>query len=383
MNRSWVGEVHTSLDACAVSVRKTLPYHVPLYVCAIGFCVISFAITETYGVPMRLGAGSFFFGMVGEFAALALGLLAALEFAILARKGFPAKPFEIIGRQLSGWLLRGDRPGNIFHSLILFPILTISFCALKDNIPRINPFSWDKTFMQFDRWVSFGSTPWQVLQPVLGPLHVTPAIKVAYNVWFLVLFGVLFWQAFSTKTSAKRLQYLLAYSLAWFVAGNLLAVVFSSAGPCFYGRLHIGPDPYAAQMAFLRYRSLHWPSWAFVMQDISVQDLLWDMYKTRSGDLGGISAMPSMHIVTSVLMMILAWSTNRKLGIAFTVFTAMIIVGSIRLGWHYVADDLAGIGLAALFWMVSGYVAAAWHRYLERTRPKSEALMGGAIPTEA
>ena len=378
MTSSWVAELRAGFHAFADSVRKTLPYHVPLYACAILFLAITFAITTAYNVPMRLGAGSFFFGMVGQFAMLALGLLAAFEFTVLARSGFPSKPLRRISSRLFGWLMQGDRPGNFFHSLVAFPILTISFCALKDAIPRINPFSWDKTFMQFDRFVSFGHTPGELLQPALGHPAITAAINVAYNVWFLLLFGVLFWQAFSTKTSVRRMQYLLAYSLAWFVAGNVLAVVFSSAGPCFYGRLHIGSDPYAAQMAYLRYVSAHWP-----MQDASVQDLLWHMHVARSGNLGGISAMPSLHVTSTVLMALLAWRTNRKLGWAFIVFTAVIIIGSIHLAWHYVADVLAGIVLAVIFWVVAGYIATAWHRYLEHTRAKSQALIGTAIPTGA
>ncbi len=378
MNSAWIAVLRSGLHACATSARKTFPDHVPLYACAILFLAITFAITTAYGVPVRLDAGSFFFGMVGQFAALALGVLAAIEFAALARAGFPNRPFHLIGKRLSGWLMQGDRPGNIVHTLVLFPILTISFCALKDDIPRINPFSWDKAFMQFDRWVSFGHTPWALLQPVIGYPVITVGINVAYNAWFLLLFGTLFWQAFSTKTGVRRMQFLIAYSLAWFVAGNVLAAVFSSVGPCFYGRLYAGPDPYAAQMVYLRHVSVHWPLW-----EVSVQDLLWHMYATRSGNLGGISAMPSLHVTSTVLMALLAWHVNRKLGWAFIVFTAVIIIGSIDLGWHYVADDLAGIVLAVLFWMVAGYVAVAWHRYLERARAKSKALIGGAIPNEA
>lgn len=379
----WRQELRSASKAALASVRNTFPHNLPLYVCAVLFTGITVAITSAYHVPLRPDAGSFFFGMVWQFAMLTLGLIAAFEFGLLARSGFPANPLSVILRNLLRWLLKGDRFGNLFHACIVFPILTISFCALKDQIPQINPFSWDKTFMQIDHVLTFGSTPWTVLQPLFGSPPITAFVNVLYNVWFLVLFAVLFWQAFSTRMSVTRLQYLLAYSMAWFIAGNLLAVIFSSAGPCFYGRLHIGPDPYAAQMAYLNYAGQHWPSWALVMQDLWVQNRLWEMYVTHSGNLGGISAMPSMHITSTAVMMLLAWKVDRRLGIAFTIFMVFIVIGSVRLGWHYLADDIAGVLLAAVFWVVSGRIAQAWEDYLARRHSPEVGPIAAVAATEA
>ena len=42
------------------------------------------------------------------------------------------------------------------------------------------------------------------------------------------------------------------FFLMWILIGGILAVVFSSAGPCYYGRLGLSPDPFADLMAYLR-----------------------------------------------------------------------------------------------------------------------------------
>jgi drug/metabolite transporter (DMT)-like permease len=80
-------------------------------------------------------------------------------------------------------------------------------------------------------------------------------------------------------------------------------------------------------------------------------------------------------------MMLLAWKIDRRLGWAFTVFTALIFVGSIWLGWHYAADGVAGLLLAATFWLAAGRMATAWHRFLARRRAGRS--IANAIPFEA
>jgi hypothetical protein len=132
----------------------------------------------------------------------------------------------------------------------------------------------------------------------------------------------------------------------------VLAVLFSSAGPCFYGRLGIGPDIYAAQMDYLRSAAADLPVWS-----VRVQDLLWQSYATGDGAVNGISAMPSIHVTSSAIMMFLGWRTSRAAGIGLTLFFAVILIGSVHLAWHYAVDGYAGILLAILFWALAGIIA--------------------------
>jgi hypothetical protein len=239
--------------------------------------------------------------------------------------------------------------------------LAISFFVLKDEIPALHPFSWDRTFMEWGKWLSFGDMPWRVLHPIVGYPFITAALNIVYEAWFPVMFACFAWQAFATRSSAVRTQYLLAFSFCWFLAGNVLATVFSSAGPCFYGYLVPGPNPYAEQMAYLRHASLHWPVWS-----VGIQDSLWSAYKTGHGQISGISAMPSMHVTIAVLMALLGWRINRRSGIFFTAFAVLIFVGSIALAWHYAVDGLAGLLLATTFWIVAGKITNAWTAYCAR-----------------
>ena len=68
----------------------------------------------------------------------------------------------------------------------------------------------------------------------------------------------------------------------------------------------------------------------------------------------GISAMPSMHVATSVLFALVAWQTHRKLGIVLTVHAAAVMIGSVHLAWHYALDGYIGALLTYGIWRAAG-----------------------------
>jgi len=367
------GNFRHALDACASSIRRTFVEHVPFYLTAALFGLAALFISSIYHIPLPFDAIDSFPALALEFLVLGLLLGALVKLAILYREGKPRDPLTLVGKWMAESITAGERPGNIVHTLIPLVPLAISFFVLKDEIPALHPFSWDRTFMDWGKWLSLGDMPWRVLQPVVGYPIVTTALSVIYETWFPVMFACFAWQAFASRSSALRTQYLLAFSFCWFLAGNVLATVFSSAGPCFYGYLVAGPNPYAAQMAYLRHASEHWPVWS-----VGIQDALWTAYKTGHGQISGISAMPSMHVTIAALMALLGWSVSRRAGIFFTVFAVLIFVGSIALAWHYAVDGLAGTALAIAFWMLAGKITAAWAAYragLVRTAP----LVGAAV----
>ncbi|MGH6873304.1 MAG: phosphatase PAP2 family protein [Rhizomicrobium sp.] len=340
------------------SVRRTFAAHLPLYACALAFCGASWAATAYFRVPLSLDASLFFLKMVPIFLLLGVGVSAAHRFIQLARHRAP-DPARELGRWLRDGFLAGERPGNIVHGLLAFTPLMVSFAALKNDIPMIAPFSWDATFAHWDSVIGLGRAPWEWLQPLFGHPPVTAAINLVYDGWFAVMFGALIWQAFSARAGTLRMQFLLAFAFSWFFAGNVLAVIFSSAGPCYYGLLHLPHDPYAAQMDYLRAAAAHWPVWS-----IGVQDALWRSYVGGHSSVSGISAMPSMHVVIAVVVTMLGWRTDRWLGAALTAFTAIVVVGAVHLAWHYAVDTIAGAGLGLFFWYAAGHAARRYERWL-------------------
>jgi hypothetical protein len=237
---------------------------------------------------------------------------------------------------------------------LLFPLFVSTFTYFKSSIPVLHPFVWDADFAAWDAALHGGRAPWQWLQPVFGHPFATATINFFYHLWFFVTYGVLAWQAVSLARPRLRMQFLLTTLLLWSLVGNLAAVLLSSAGPVYFGRVTGLPDPFAPLMDYLRAANDVVPVMA-----LQVQDMLWDGYVRHGVDLGaGISAMPSLHVASTFTYALLGFAIRRWLGIVFSVFAALILVGSVHLGWHYAIDGYVGILMAAAIWFAVGRLLA-------------------------
>ena len=69
---------------------------------------------------------------------------------------------------------------------------------------------------------------------------------------------------------------------------------------------------------------------------------------------GAVAAMPSLHVASTCGFYLVARATHRWLGWAFLVFLALMLLGSVHLGWHYAIDGYAGIAGTILLWWGCG-----------------------------
>ncbi len=238
---------------------------------------------------------------------------------------------------------------------IFLPAFLSAFTSFKSMIPAINPFSWDVDFAAWDWLLHGGNHPWQLLQPILGYPLATQVINIIYLTWFFMLHGTLFWQAFSLKNPMLRQQFFLTFVLAWVLLGSLGAVIFSSAGPCYFGLVTGLDDPYQPLMDYLR--SVEETVGLPIL--LTAQAGLWDAYEAAGTTaFAGISAMPSMHLAISALVTLLCWRTHRVLGAVMIVYTLLILLGSVHLAWHYAVDGYLAIAGVWIIWVVVGRVLA-------------------------
>ena len=76
------------------------------------------------------------------------------------------------------------------------------------------------------------------------------------------------------------------------------------------------------------------------------------------GRLAGISAMPSMHVATSVLIAFYAATHARWAGWFCWIFAALIMIGSVHLGWHYAVDGYFGAAIAWMAWTIARKISS-------------------------
>jgi hypothetical protein len=223
--------------------------------------------------------------------------------------------------------------------------LTTVFWRWKTQLPA---FTWDQTLSELDRALHFGRLPWEWLQPLLGYWPVTYLIGANYNIWFMVMWS--FWLAIAFGNRPQRQQYLVSFALLWIVLGSLMASLFASAGPCYFDRLVTVENPYAGLMAYLKAANEHATIFA-----LETQDTLWLGYSGVGPDMG-ISAMPSLHNATALLMVLASKGFHPAVRWALKTHFLLIFLGSIHLGWHYAVDAYASFAMTMIIWYGAGVV---------------------------
>ncbi len=335
----------------------SLRHHRILLALGIGYSLLAHGLLGLNGYPHELALGVYVLSAVIPAAAAGGCVL----LGHLLQHVFHVRPFRLRGL-LSA--IRDDekfgleRIAMALLPLLLLPLFSGAFTSVKNAIPLIQPFAYDQAFMELDRALHFGRHPWELLQPVLGYSPVTSVISYLYNLWLPLMYLIFCWQIFSLRDLRLRQQYLLSFLLAWALLGNGLALLLSSAGPCFYGPVVDGPDPYAPLMDYLRTADASFTNWS-----LEAQSYLWENYRSTGIAVGGgISAMPSLHLAVATLQALLGWRISRRLGWLLTGYAIVILLGSIHLGWHYAIDGYLSIALMLVIWKLVG-------RGLKRGRP--------------
>lgn len=242
--------------------------------------------------------------------------------------------------------------------VIMLPNFIGMFSTIKANIAVMNPFYLDEFLRDADRFIHFGVDPWKITHAVFGNFLMTYIIDVFYLLWFPVLFVYTIWQIIHVSFEKNRMQYLLSFVAVWTLNGMVLATLFSSVGPVYFSEFVGGSQDYQPLMdqlyvldAELRASSIG------KLDNLQGQELLLSLYKESVDQLGvGISAMPSLHVSTTLLLFLAARKENKYMGYLKGVMLFFIIVGSVHLGWHYAVDGYMALILTYLIWRGCGWL---------------------------
>jgi PAP2 superfamily len=198
-------------------------------------------------------------------------------------------------------------------------------------------FLFDRTFADLDAFLHFGVDPWRIVIPMMDLAPLRMFVGYSYGaIWFLITFCTVYFVASSPKADAVRSRYFVSFMLVWFFLGNVLAGIFMSAGPAFYGDVTGDTGRYSSLLAFLAKGD------AVGDGTVLYQAYLWSLHASgQSGFASGISAFPSVHVGLVVMNTLFAWDANRKLGLVMVLYSLIIMVTSVGLGWHYAVDGYA------------------------------------------
>lgn len=214
--------------------------------------------------------------------------------------------------------------------MVLTGLNMIAFMWIKPLLNYLVPFRADPYLASIDRAI-FGTDPWRLF----GWLNNYPMAIFYHRAWFalmiLTLLTVL-WR----PASAEKTAVMLTYFILWSIFGPVVHTLMPAAGPIFYARLGYG-NAFSGLVS--------------ARETARLADYLWRTYSgARFGPAAGISAMPSLHIATTVWMVVAVAIFARRWLVAIIPAATLIFILSISLGWHYAIDGLVGGAGTVLIW---------------------------------
>ncbi len=209
----------------------------------------------------------------------------------------------------------------------------IAFMWIKPLLNYLVPFWADPLFADIDHVLFLGHEPWALFTWLNSSLTAI----FYHRGWFAMMILALLVIS-KAPPSPEKSAVMLSYFVLWSVVGPLIHTLFPAAGPVFFAQMGYGD----------RFAGLYGAP-----ETELLAGYLWAIYSSTSfGPGSGISAMPSMHIATTVWMIIGFYILARRWVVPTAIAGLLIFLLSISLGWHYAIDGIVGAASAVLCYLL-------------------------------
>ncbi len=247
-----------------------------------------------------------------------------------------------------------------------FYITYVSYRNLKSFLPFVSDRIYDRELYLLDRGLFFGYDPATLLHGMLGEQWAAHFLSYIY-LWFLPLvpLALTAWLIWS-KNISYGYWFATSQCLAWSL-GTLSYYALPTVGPGFeYPWLFadLDPTPSTQLMEALQYGR----------QGV--------VLGTVEGAVQSVAGFASLHCAITLLFALMAQYTlkSRVLHWVLWVNFAVTVVATIYFGWHYVADDIAGIMIALVSFYLGGLASGqVFDRHLTASHPTTDSSL---VPVE-
>ena len=232
-----------------------------------------------------------------------------------------------------------ERITLVVVGLVTFYITYVSYRNLKSFLPFImGEDKYDRELHLVDRALMFGHEPATILHAIFGTGISAHFLSTIY-LWFLPLvpLALAAWLVWSRNITFGY----------WFATSQCLAWALGTAS--YFALPTLGPG---FQYSYL-YTDLATTGSSALMEALSYgrKDVLRD---GAVGSVQSVAGFASLHVAITLLVALMVQYTlrNRILHIIFWANFAITVVATLYFGWHYIADDFAGVVIALFaFWL--------------------------------
>jgi ABC-type sugar transport system permease subunit len=279
--------------------------------------------------PDHVAAG--YVAMVGGAVFVLVGVDIFLRAALAAGTHRPSKAALKRVREERWTRERGLAVGV---TIVSFYVAYLAYRNLKAVVPLLRPGElFDHRLGHLDRTLLGGHDPAALLHSLLGTGEVPAQILSTCYVAFIVFLPLsLALSLVFARELPGSLFFATALSINWAI-GALSYLVLPTLGPCY-----ADPGLFAA---LPHTEATH-------LQSVLMQQRITFLQDPTTGTPQSIAAFASLHVSMSMTAVLAAHllGAGRRLKTALWVWVAMTSLDTIYLGWHYVIDDLAGVGVA-------------------------------------
>jgi len=319
------------------------------------------AVVASIALDRRLVDPEGFLGP--SWARLPLLILGAFLLDILPRTLWLSKfkpaamPALVKERVRTNW--DRERITLVVLGLVCFYVTYVSYRNLKSFLPFImGEEKYDRELHLIDRALMLGHEPATVLHTVFGTGLSAHFLSTIY-LWFLPLVPLALagWLVFSRN---------ITYGY-WFATSQCLAWSLGTAS--YYALPTLGPG---FQYSYL-YTDLPNTGSAQLMEALSY-GRAGVLREGAEGAVQSVAGFASLHVAITLLVALMVQYTirNRVLHWIFWANFAITVIATLYFGWHYIADDFAGVVIALVsFWLGGLASGQKFERGGRSSRPTS------------
>ncbi len=233
-----------------------------------------------------------------------------------------------------------DRITLVVLGLVCFYITYVSYRNLKSFLPFVIGTKYDRQLHALDQVLFFGNEPAAVLHSVLGEGISAQVLSTIY-LWFLPLvpLALAAWLVWSRNISYGY-WFATSQCLAW-ALGTASYYALPTLGPGFeYSYLYVDLANSGSETLL--------DSLSYGRQGVLVSGI--------DGAVQSVAGFASLHTAITLLVALMVQHTlrTRFLHWIFWVNFVITVIATLYFGWHYVADDVAGIAIALIAFYVGG-----------------------------
>lgn len=227
--------------------------------------------------------------------------------------------------------------------LLTFYISYVSYRNLKSYLPVLREgVLYDKILSEWDYWLTFGHQPGELLHQVLGTGISAQALSFVYLTYLMLIPITLGAFLVLNRDVSLGAWYATALALNW-ILGTISYYTLPSLGPAFYQ-----------------------PQFFTDLEETGVTSLQQSLFRAGSAfkeDPGGqfiygIAGFASLHVSVTFTAALFFQRTDQKrfIQVIGWVYFALTVLATVYFGWHFIADDLAGVFIGWLAVAIGGWV---------------------------